>query len=239
MATHCSILAWRIPWTEEPGWLQSMGSLMTEQLTGSLFTGGGECRGHAHYSACLPDTVLFLTFQKWQLGFFGHSIAFVHNLPQLRMHTVIFRSISFFCILLLESFAHVQALQHCSKGSQVPAYLKSIWAKTNATISCTTCPDQFLIVNDSSVLGICCVWPGSRVTPSAENLSPEPLPTLCIIFLKEYCWFDKWNMMAHANFSFFSCWFWPVCLILNDLTPVHFIGRNSEDMMGWFVSLNC
>ena len=26
MATHSSILAWRIPWTEEPGWLQSVGS---------------------------------------------------------------------------------------------------------------------------------------------------------------------------------------------------------------------
>ena len=26
MATHSSILAWRIPWTEEPGWLQSKGS---------------------------------------------------------------------------------------------------------------------------------------------------------------------------------------------------------------------
>ena len=26
MATHSSILAWRIPWTEEPGSLQSMGS---------------------------------------------------------------------------------------------------------------------------------------------------------------------------------------------------------------------
>ena len=26
MATHCSILAWRIPWTKEPGGLQSMGS---------------------------------------------------------------------------------------------------------------------------------------------------------------------------------------------------------------------
>ena len=26
MATHPSILAWRIPWTEEPGGLQSMGS---------------------------------------------------------------------------------------------------------------------------------------------------------------------------------------------------------------------
>ena len=26
MATHSSILAWRIPWTEEPARLQSMGS---------------------------------------------------------------------------------------------------------------------------------------------------------------------------------------------------------------------
>jgi len=25
MATHSSILAWRIPWTEEPGGLQSIG----------------------------------------------------------------------------------------------------------------------------------------------------------------------------------------------------------------------
>ena len=27
MATHSSVLAWRIPWTEEPDGLQSMGSL--------------------------------------------------------------------------------------------------------------------------------------------------------------------------------------------------------------------
>ena len=26
MATHSSVLAWRLPWTEEPGRLQSMGS---------------------------------------------------------------------------------------------------------------------------------------------------------------------------------------------------------------------
>ena len=26
MATHFSMLAWKIPWTEEPGGLQSMGS---------------------------------------------------------------------------------------------------------------------------------------------------------------------------------------------------------------------
>ena len=26
MATQSNILAWEIPWTEEPGWLQSTGS---------------------------------------------------------------------------------------------------------------------------------------------------------------------------------------------------------------------
>ena len=31
MATHSSILAWEIPWTEEPGGLQSMGSQRVRQ----------------------------------------------------------------------------------------------------------------------------------------------------------------------------------------------------------------
>ena len=30
MATHSSILAWKISWTEEPGGLQSMGSQVAE-----------------------------------------------------------------------------------------------------------------------------------------------------------------------------------------------------------------
>ena len=30
MATHSSILAWRIPWTQEPGGLQSVGSQRVE-----------------------------------------------------------------------------------------------------------------------------------------------------------------------------------------------------------------
>ena len=33
MATHCSILAWRIPWTEEPSGLQSMWLQSQKQLT--------------------------------------------------------------------------------------------------------------------------------------------------------------------------------------------------------------
>jgi len=37
MATHCSILAWEILWTEKPGGLQSMGSQKSQtQLNNSL-----------------------------------------------------------------------------------------------------------------------------------------------------------------------------------------------------------
>ena len=33
MATHSSIVAWKIPWTEEPGGLQSLGSQSQTQLS--------------------------------------------------------------------------------------------------------------------------------------------------------------------------------------------------------------
>ena len=36
MATRFSVLAWRIPWTEEPGWLQSTGSQRVRQDSGDL-----------------------------------------------------------------------------------------------------------------------------------------------------------------------------------------------------------
>ena len=39
MATHSSTLAWKIPWTEEPGGLQSMGSLKSQTRLGDfIFT---------------------------------------------------------------------------------------------------------------------------------------------------------------------------------------------------------
>ena len=38
MATHSSILAWGIPWTEEPGRLQSMGSQSQTRLSDFTFT---------------------------------------------------------------------------------------------------------------------------------------------------------------------------------------------------------
>ena len=33
MATHCSFLAWRVPWTEDPGGLQSLGSQSQTRLS--------------------------------------------------------------------------------------------------------------------------------------------------------------------------------------------------------------
>ena len=38
MASHSSTLAWKIPWTEEPGGLQSMGSLSQTRLSDFTFT---------------------------------------------------------------------------------------------------------------------------------------------------------------------------------------------------------
>ena len=38
MAPHSSTFAWKIPWTEEPGRLQSMGSLSRTRLSNFTFT---------------------------------------------------------------------------------------------------------------------------------------------------------------------------------------------------------
>ena len=38
MASHSSTLAWKIPWTEEPGRLQSMGLLRSARLSSFTFT---------------------------------------------------------------------------------------------------------------------------------------------------------------------------------------------------------
>ena len=41
METHSSILAWEMPWTEEPGGLQSMGTLSTQQMSQKRAFPGG------------------------------------------------------------------------------------------------------------------------------------------------------------------------------------------------------
>ena len=59
MATHSSTLAWKIPWMEEPGSLQSMGSLgsdTTEQLRFHFSLSGiGEGDGGPLQYSCLEN----------------------------------------------------------------------------------------------------------------------------------------------------------------------------------------
>ena len=61
MATHSSILAWEIPWTKEPGELQSMGSQkldLTEQMSVRMCT--HECthtHTHTHMLAGLHPSI--------------------------------------------------------------------------------------------------------------------------------------------------------------------------------------
>ena len=60
MATHASILAWKIPWTEEPGRLQSMGSQrVRHDWTTSLsffLSCIGEGNGNPFQCSCLENT---------------------------------------------------------------------------------------------------------------------------------------------------------------------------------------
>ena len=61
MATHASIRAWGISWTEEPGGLQSMGEWdMTSNFTFTFFTG--------FFFAFLYSIFLSLYFIKETLG---------------------------------------------------------------------------------------------------------------------------------------------------------------------------
>ena len=51
MATHSSILEWRIPWTEEPGGLQPMGSQRVTEATEHTCT---QAVYRALLSCCFP-----------------------------------------------------------------------------------------------------------------------------------------------------------------------------------------
>ena len=58
MAPHSSTLAWKIPWTEEPGRLQSMGSLRvrhTERLHFHFSLSGIEGNGNPLQRSCLEN----------------------------------------------------------------------------------------------------------------------------------------------------------------------------------------
>ena len=63
LATHSSILAWEIPWTEKPGGLQSIGSLrvdMTETTEQAHWDPAHSLNCQHHHPWIQPDPVLWL-----------------------------------------------------------------------------------------------------------------------------------------------------------------------------------
>ena len=59
MARHFSTLAWKIPWTEEPGGLQSMGSLSQTRLSDFSFT--------FHFHALEKETAMHSSVLAWRI----------------------------------------------------------------------------------------------------------------------------------------------------------------------------
>ena len=57
MATHFSTLAWKVPWTEEPGWLRSTGSLRVRHdwVASLSLSCIGEGNGNPLQCSCLEN----------------------------------------------------------------------------------------------------------------------------------------------------------------------------------------
>ena len=76
MAPHSSTLAWRIPWTEEPGGLQSLGSLSRTRLSDFTFT--------FHFHALEKEMATHSSVLAWRIPGMGEP----GGLPSLGSHRV-------------------------------------------------------------------------------------------------------------------------------------------------------
>ena len=72
MATHSSTLAWKVPWMEEPGRLQSMGSLESETTERLHFhfslSRTGEGNGNPLQCSCLENP---RDGEAWEAAVYG------------------------------------------------------------------------------------------------------------------------------------------------------------------------
>ena len=75
MAPHSSTLAWKIPWTEGPGGLQSMGSLRVKQLSDFTFT--------FHFHALEKEMATHSSVLAWRIPGTGEP----GGLPSMGLHS--------------------------------------------------------------------------------------------------------------------------------------------------------
>ena len=76
MATHSSTLAWKIPWMEKPGRLQSMGSQSWTQLSDFTFT--------FHFHALEKEMATQSSVLTWRIPRMGE----LGGLPSMGSHKV-------------------------------------------------------------------------------------------------------------------------------------------------------
>ena len=78
MVTHSSTLAWKIPWTEEPGRLQSMGSLSWTRLSDFTFT--------FHFHAVQKEMATRPSVLAWRIPETGEpaGLPSTYGVPQSR-----------------------------------------------------------------------------------------------------------------------------------------------------------
>ena len=76
MAPHSSTLAWKIPWVEEPGRLQSMGSRSRTRLSNFTFT--------FHFPALEKEMATHFSVLAWRIPGTGEPC----GLPSMGSHRV-------------------------------------------------------------------------------------------------------------------------------------------------------
>ena len=76
MAAHSRALAWRIPWTEEPGGLQSMGSRSRTRLSNFTFT--------FHFHALEKEMATHSNILAWRIP----GTEELSGLPSMGLHRV-------------------------------------------------------------------------------------------------------------------------------------------------------
>ena len=77
MAIHSSILAWKIPWMEEPGGLQSLGSQSRTQLSDFTFT--------FHFHALEKEMAIHSSVLAWRIPETGAWWAAIYGVAQSRI----------------------------------------------------------------------------------------------------------------------------------------------------------
>ena len=175
MATHSSILAWRIPWTEEPGGLQSVGSLRVGHdsvASLSLFT-------FMHWKRVWQPTPVFLPGeshgQRRLAGYspWGHKESDVTEQLTLSLFTLYnmsvlcksrsarvycFRRKTFLCAPTLDPHTGGNGLEHsvlssddhlCSSESCTNTLISPSQFKMPypLTLSILTLPDKYLSID--------------------------------------------------------------------------------------------